>query len=68
MGRPRDYQTKWSKPVRERQISYDITYYGTLKKIQINISRNRLKDIENKFILTKGEMGSGQRLGLTYTH
>ena len=32
MSRPRDYQTKWTKPVRERQISYDITYCGILKK------------------------------------
>ena len=26
MDGPRDYHTKWSKPDRERQISYDITY------------------------------------------
>ena len=68
MSRPRDYQTKWTKPVRERQISYDITYCGILKKkIQINISKTKIdsKDIGNKLILTKGEMGSGQRLGLT---
>ena len=26
MGGPGDYHTKWSKPDREGQISYDITY------------------------------------------
>ena len=28
---PRDYHTKWSKPDRERQIPYDITYMWNLK-------------------------------------
>ena len=28
----RDYHTKWSKPDRERQISYDIAYLWNLKK------------------------------------
>ena len=48
---PRDYQTKWIKSDRERQISYDITYMWNLKKrykwtyLQ---NRNRLTDIENK--------------------
>ena len=32
MDRPRDYHTKWSKPDRERQILYDITYMWNLKK------------------------------------
>ena len=31
MDGPRDYHTKWSKPGRERQISYDITYLWSLK-------------------------------------
>ena len=31
MGGPRDYYTKWSKPDRERQIPYDITYMWNLK-------------------------------------
>ena len=31
MNGPRDYHTKWSKPDRERQISYDITYMWNLK-------------------------------------
>ena len=55
---PRDYHTKWNKPDREIQISYDITYMWDPKKwykwtyLQ---SRNRLIDIKNKLILTKGE-------------
>ena len=34
MDRPRDNYTKWSKPDRERQISYDITYMWNLKQKQ----------------------------------
>ena len=62
MDGPREYYTKWSKPDRERQISYDITYMWNLKKwykwayLQ---NRNRLKDIENKLMVTKGESGGG---------
>ena len=38
MDGPRNYHTKWSKSDRERQISYDITYMGNLKKmIQMNL-------------------------------
>ena len=29
---PRDYDTKWSKSDRERQISYAISYMWSLKK------------------------------------
>ena len=32
MDEPRDYHTKWSKPDRERQTSYDTTYMWNLKK------------------------------------
>ena len=47
-----------SKPDRERQISYDIAYMWNLNKrykwtyLQ---NRNRLIDIENKLMVTKGE-------------
>ena len=60
MDGPGDYHTKWSKSDRERQISYDTTYRQTLKKwnkwtyLQ---NRNRLTDIENKLMVTKGESG-----------
>ena len=58
----RDYHTKWSKPDRERQVSYDIAYIWNMKKrykwtyLQ---NRNRLTDIENKLTVTKGERGGG---------
>ena len=32
MDGPRDYHTKWSKPDRKKQISFDITYVWNLKK------------------------------------
>ena len=31
MGGPREYDTKWNKSDRERQILYDITYTWNLK-------------------------------------
>ena len=62
MDGPRDYHTKWSKPDRERQISYDITYMWNLKKLYkwtYVQNRNRPTDIENKLMVTKGERGGG---------
>ena len=32
MDGPKDYHAKWSKPDRERQVLYDITYTWNLKK------------------------------------
>ena len=32
MDGPRDYPTKWSKPDREQQISYDIAFMWNIKK------------------------------------
>ena len=62
MDGPGDCHTKWSKSDRERQISYAIAYMCNLKKrykwtyLQ---SRNRLTDIENKLMDTKGHSGGG---------
>ena len=57
----RNDHTEWSKPDRERQISYEITYMWNLKKkkyiykwIYIQ-KRNRPTNIESKFMNTKGE-------------
>ena len=36
MDGPRDDHTKWSKPDRERQISYDTAYMWNLKKKDAN--------------------------------
>ena len=57
MDGPRDYHTKWSKSERERQILYDITYMGNLKydTNELNLqNRNRLTDIENRFVVCQG--------------
>ena len=62
MDGPRDYHTKWSKPDRERQISYAITYMWNLKiwyKWIYLQNRNRPTDIEKKLMVTKGERGRG---------
>ena len=32
MDGPRDYDTKWSKSGREKQVAYDITYIWNLKR------------------------------------
>ena len=58
MDGPRGDPTKWSKTGRERQISYEITNtWNQTKIIQKNLqNRNRLKDLETKFMVIKGEM------------
>ena len=65
MDGPRDYHTKWNKQDRERQISYNITYMWNLKKRQKWIysqNRNRLTDIENKLMVTKGKKDRRDKL------
>ena len=57
---PRNYHTTWNMPESVRQISCDITYMWKLKKKDdtdelIYKNRNRLTDIENKFLVAKGE-------------
>ena len=65
----RDYHTKWSKSDRERQMSYDITHMWNLKKwykwtyLQ---NRNRLTDIKDKLIITKGVGEGRDKLGVWY--
>ena len=66
--RSRDCHTEWSKSEREKQISYINAYMWNLKKwyewtyLQ---DRNRLTDIENKLMDTKGERGRGRdKLGV----
>ena len=62
MDGPIDYHTKWSKPERERQIPYDITYIWNLKKDTnefIYKNRNRSIHIENNMITKGGRLGEG---------
>ena len=61
MDGPRNDHTKWSKSDRERQISCDITHMWNLicfkwYKWTYLQNRNKLTDIENKLMVTKGEM------------
>ena len=62
MDGPRDCHTEWSKADRERQISYDAAHMWNLKKgykwIYIQ-NRNRITDVENKRMVTRGEGGEG---------
>ena len=57
MDGPRDYQTKWSKS--EKNKYYIISLIADSKKKWYKWTylqtRNRLTDIENKFMVTKGE-------------
>ena len=61
MDRPRDNHTEWSKSDRERKISYDNAYMWNLKnkwyKWTYVQSRNRVTDVENKLMITKGKKG-----------
>ena len=59
---PRGYHTKWSKLEREGEILYGITYMWNLKCDTNNYlqNRNRLTDIENQLMITKGER-AGER-------
>ena len=61
MQQHRDYHIKSD---RKRQVLYDITYMWTLQKVQMNLfkKQNRLTDIENKLMVTKGE-GWTDKLG-----
>ena len=71
MDRPRDYHTERSNL--EKDILYDVTFMWNLKKWHKWTSlqnRNRVADMENKLMVTKGERGEGliRSLGLTDTH
>ena len=53
--------TKWSKPDTERYISYNIAYTWNLKEKKdtnkLIQNRNRLTDMENKFMVTQEDRG-----------
>jgi len=58
MDGPREIITLSEVSQRERQISYDITYMWNLKyehKLIYIRNRNRLTDIENRLMVSKGE-------------
>ena len=57
MDGPSNCHIEWNKSDRDREISYDIAYMWNLKKwykwtyLQ---NRNRVTDVENKLMVTKG--------------
>ena len=66
MDGPRDCHTEWNKSEREKQISYINAYMWNLEKwyrwtgLQ---GRNRVTDVENKCMDTKGGKGGWAELG-----
>ena len=54
--------------VRQRQIPYDLTYWWNIKYDTNELTyktKNRLTDIENKLMVTKGEKRGGRhKLGV----
>ena len=72
MDATRDYHTKWSNSERKRQVPYDITYMRNSLFEESKIwykrtylqNRNRLTDIENKLMVTKGERAGRDKLGV----
>ena len=60
MDGARDFHTKRSKPDRERQMSYAITYMWNLKKEHTNglISKTEI-DPQKQTWLLKGKVGEG---------
>ena len=57
MDGPRDYLSKWSKSDKEREILYDTSYMWNLKKwYKWTYLQNRFTHLENKLMVTKGEM------------
>ena len=67
MNGPRDYHPKRSKPDRERQISYDITYMWNLKKmIQMNLFSKQKQTHRPKkqtYGYQRGNVGGSDKLG-----
>ena len=63
----REYNAKQNKSVRERQIPYDFTHLWNLrnktnkqrKKRESDKPRNRFLNMENKLMVTRGEVGGG---------
>ena len=59
MDRARDYHTKWSKPERERQIPYDITYIWNLK-YDTNLSTKQKQSHRHREQTCRCQEGEGE--------
>ena len=56
MDGPRNYHTKWNKTKKDKYHEI-ISMCNLIKMLQMNLqNRNRLKDFETKFVVTKWEM------------
>ena len=59
---PRDYHIKWSKSDNDKY--HMISLICGIWKNDTSELRNRLTDIENKFMVTKEEIGERDKLGV----
>ena len=62
----RDYHLKWNKSNGERQMPYDIISVSKLKQLfkwTYLQNRNRHRDIEDKFLVTKAQSWGRDELG-----
>ena len=69
MDGAKEYTAKWNKSVRERQTPYDFTQMWNLrnktneqkgkKEREREKPRNRPLTVENKLMVTRGEVGGG---------
>ena len=60
MGGPRDYYTKWNKPVRERQIPHDFTSMWNLVN-KINWQKIETEDEHMEQTAVQGDGGGRSR-------
>ena len=62
---PRDYNTKWSKSERERQMPYDFTYIWNLKydTNELACETETGSQIENRHVVNREEMWGSDGLG-----
>ena len=59
-GGSRDYQSKWSKSERERQIPYHLHVESKIWRTWTFLrNRRRFTDIQNRDTIAKGEKGQG---------
>ena len=66
MDGPRDYHTNWSKPDKDKYHMILLIYELKKKKYKWTHlqNRKRLTNVENKFMVTKGERGGKDKLGV----
>ena len=63
MDGPREYHTKWNKPVWGKQILFDITYLWDLKENTNESIYKTKRDLEKRMV-TEGDEGGKDKLGV----